>query len=64
MNTLSVVRMFQNMFRKRGRPPEQLPIGGYDNSGQRNQSEAIPVHQSLVPPRRTETLVIATWKEI
>ena len=22
--------MFQGMFRKRGRPPEQLPIGGYE----------------------------------
>ena len=43
--------MFQGMFRKRGRPPEQLPIGGYDkpDDGEIGQ---IPVHQSLEAPRQ------------
>ena len=39
--------MFQGMFRKRGRPPEQLPIGGHDRP-----NEDIPVHQSLEAPRQ------------
>ena len=43
--------MFQNPFRKRGRPPEQLQIGGYDDQSQQQQQQQnqIPVHQSLVP---------------
>ena len=43
--------MFQGMFRKRGRPPEQLPIGGYEkpNDGDIGQ---IPVHQLLEAPRQ------------
>ena len=38
--------MFQGMFRKRGRPPEPLPIGGYDRSSNEESSQ-IPVHQLL-----------------
>ena len=43
--------MFQGMFRKRGRPPEQLPVGGYDKPNE-EESEQIPVHQSLEAPRQ------------
>ena len=43
--------MFQGMFRKRGRPPEPLPIGGYDISSN-EESTQIPVHQLLEAPRQ------------
>ena len=43
--------MFQGMFRKRGRPPEPLPIGGYDTSSNEESSQ-IPVHQLLEAPRQ------------
>ena len=39
--------MFQNMFHKHGRPPEQLRVGGYDDQSQEQQNQ-IPVHQYLV----------------
>ena len=41
--------MFQGMFRKRGSPPEPLPIGGYDRS-LNEESTQIPVHQLLEAP--------------
>ena len=43
--------MFQGMFRKRGRPPEPLPIGGYDRPND-DESTQIPVHQLLEAPRQ------------
>ena len=43
--------MFQGMFRRRGRPPEQLPIGGYDKLNKEEIGQ-IPVHQSLEAPRQ------------
>ena len=43
--------MFQGMFRKRGRPPEQMPIGGYDRQDDR-ESQQIPNHQLLEAPRQ------------
>ena len=43
--------MFTGMFRKRGRPPEQLPIGGYDRSNEEEIGQ-IPDHQSLEAPRQ------------
>ena len=43
--------MFQGMFRKHGRPPEPLPIGGYDTSLNEEDSQ-IPVHQLLEAPRQ------------
>ena len=43
--------MFQGMFRKRGRPPEPLPIGGYDKSSDED-SLPVPVHQLLEAPRQ------------
>ena len=54
--------MFQGMFRKCGRPPEQLPISGYENPETRNQPdfEQIPVHQSLVPLEEPRQFAIAT----
>ena len=36
--------MFQGMARKRGRPPEQLPIGGYEKPNE-GETEQIPIHQ-------------------
>ena len=36
--------MFQGMFRKRGRPPEPLPIGRYYKSSD-EESLPVPVHQ-------------------
>ena len=38
----------QGMFRKRGRPPEQVPIGGHSETRTQSEEEQIPVHQSLV----------------
>ena len=43
--------MFQGMFRKRGRPPDPLPIGGYDKPND-EESTQIPVHQLLETPRQ------------
>ena len=43
--------MFQGMFRKRGRPPEPLPIGGCDKSSD-EESLPVPVHQLLEAPRQ------------
>ena len=61
MNTSLVVIMFQGMFRKRGRPPEQLPVGGYENP---NEQEAqIPVHQSLVPLEEPRQLPLPSVSE-
>ena len=45
--------MFQGMFRKRGRPPDPpLQIGGYDTSGQGQESNQIPGHQLRDAPRQ------------
>ena len=62
MITLSVAIMFQGMFRKRGRPPEQLPIGGYENSDQQGVGQ-IPVHQSLVPLEEPKQLPLPSVRE-
>ena len=43
--------MFEGMFRKRGRPPDPLPIGGYDKPSD-EESTQIPVHQLLEAPRQ------------
>ena len=43
--------MFQGMFRKRGRPPEPLPIGGYEQTSN-EESNQIPVHQLMEAPRQ------------
>ena len=43
--------MFQGMFRKRGRPPDPLPIRGYDKPKD-EESTQIPVHQLLETPRQ------------
>ena len=43
--------MFQGMFRKRGRPPEPLPIGGYEQLSN-EESNQIPVHQLMEAPRQ------------
>ena len=43
--------MFQGMFRKRGRPPEPLPIGGYDQPSE-EENVQIPVHQLLEAMRQ------------
>ena len=43
--------MFQGMFRKRGRPPDPFPIGGYDKPNEEENAQ-IPVHQLLEAPRQ------------
>ena len=43
--------MFQGMFRKRARPPEPLPIGGYEKPSD-EESLPVPVHQLLEAPRQ------------
>ena len=43
--------MFQGMFRKRGRPPDPLPIGGYEQASN-EESNQIPVHQLMEAPRQ------------
>ena len=43
--------MFQGMFRKRGRPPDPLPIGGYDQPSNEGSNQ-IPVHQLMEAPRQ------------
>ena len=43
--------MFQGMFRKRGRPPERLPIGGYDKPND-EENQQISDHQLLDAPRQ------------
>ena len=56
--------MFQNPFRKRGRPLEHLQIGGYDNPIQQQQEQnQIPVHQSLVPLNEPRQLPLQPVRE-
>ena len=43
--------MFQGMFRNRGRPPDPLPIGGYEQPPN-EESNQIPVHQLMETPRQ------------
>ena len=43
--------MFQGMFRNRGRPPDPLPIGGYEQPTV-EESNQIPVHQLVETPRQ------------
>ena len=43
--------IFQGMFRKRGRPPEPLPISGYDKPSD-EEGSPVPVHQLLEAPRQ------------
>ena len=43
--------MFQSMFRNRGRPPDPLPIGGYEQPSN-EESNHIPVHQLMETPRQ------------
>ena len=43
--------MFQGMFCNRGRPPDPLPIGGYDQPTI-EESNQIPVHQLVETPRQ------------
>ena len=43
--------MFQGMFRNRGRPPDPLPIGGYEQPSN-EESNQIPVHQLMETPRQ------------
>ena len=54
--------MFQGMFRKRGRPPVQLPIGGYDNQTE-HETGHIPVHQSLIPLEEPRQLPLEPVRE-
>ena len=39
------------MFRNRGRPPDPLPIGGYEEPSS-EESNQIPVHQLMETPRQ------------
>ena len=55
--------MFQGVFRKRGRPPEQLLTGGYDNQPE-NETGQIPVHQSLIPLEKPRQLPLAPVREL
>ena len=43
--------MFQGMFRNRGRPPDPLPIVGYEQPTN-EESNQIPVHQLVETPRQ------------
>ena len=43
--------MFQGMCRNRGRPPDPLPIGGYEQPSN-EESNQIPVHQLMETPRQ------------
>ena len=43
--------MFQGMFRNRGRPPDPLPSGGYEQPSN-EESNQIPVHQLIETPRQ------------
>ena len=43
--------MFQGMFRKRVRPPDPLPNGGYEQPSN-EQSNQFPVHQLMEAPRQ------------
>ena len=54
--------MFQGMFRKRGRPPEQLPIGGYEKPNE-GENEQILVHQSLRPLETPRQLPLPPVRE-
>ena len=46
-----LVIMFEGDVSKRGQPPEQLLIGGYDKPNDEEIGQ-IPVHQSLEAPRQ------------
>ena len=50
------------MFRKRGRPPEQLPIGGYEYANEREDKQT-PIHQSLVPLETPRQLPLPSVRE-
>ena len=54
--------MFTNPFRKRGRPPEQLPVGGYQ-SRQSNQEDQTSVHQPLISLDTPKQLPLAPVRE-
>ena len=56
--------MWQGMFRKRGRPPEQLQIGGYDQPTRVEEPNPIPVHQSLVPFEELQQLPLQPAREL
>ena len=43
--------MLQGIFRKRGRPPEQLPIGGYVRQSD-EETQQIPDHQLVEAARQ------------
>ena len=43
--------MFQGMFRNRGRPPDPLPIDGYEQPANK-ESNQTPVHQLVETPRQ------------
>ena len=43
--------MFHGMFRIRGRPPDPLPIGGYEQP-LNEESNQIPVHQLMEAPKK------------
>ena len=43
--------MFQGMFRNRGRPPDPLPIGGYEQPTVEENNQ-IPVHPLVETPRK------------
>ena len=55
--------MFQGMFRKRGRPPDPLPIGGYDEPSNEESSQ-IPVHQLLEAPRQLPLPSVREFEQI
>ena len=40
--------MLPNFLLKRGRPPEQLQVGGYKDQHQQQSQQSLPDHQSLV----------------
>ena len=53
--------MFQGMFRKRGRPPEPLPIGGYDKPNNEQEETSIPVHQYW---KRRDCHLSGNWNQM
>ena len=55
--------MFQNMFRKRGRPREQLQLGRFDEPTHEEPLSQIPVHQSLVPLDEPKQLPLQPLRE-
>ena len=56
--------VWQGMFRKRGRPPEQLQVGGYDQPLLVEHSTPLPVHQSLVPFEGLKQLPLQPAREL